>query len=61
MNRELVRPYFPEEVARVEARQCPSCGTDTNNATFRDTHSAKEFTISGLCQGCQDLIFKGDD
>ena len=31
------------------------CGMPTDG--FRDELSAKEFTISGLCQKCQDKIF----
>jgi hypothetical protein len=31
------------------------CGNDING--FRDAISAKEYTISGLCQACQDKIF----
>ena len=29
--------------------------------TFRDALSRKEFTISGLCQKCQDAFFGGGD
>ena len=40
------------------AKVCPFCKTDTNNATFRDECSEREFEISGLCQDCQDETFK---
>jgi hypothetical protein len=34
---------------------CPSCLKEI--AGFKDKLSIKEFTISGLCQECQDKIF----
>lgn len=38
------------------------CGKPAPPESFRDALSAKEFTISGLCQECQDLVFgTGDD
>ena len=35
---------------------CASCGA--KNLLFRDELSMKEYTISLLCQNCQDLIFE---
>ena len=29
--------------------------------TFRDESSRKEFSISGLCQACQDKVFKPNE
>ena len=34
---------------------CISCGCDANH--FRDELSRKEYTISCLCQDCQDKVF----
>ena len=34
---------------------CVSCGKAVNS--FRDGLSKKEYTISGICQECQDLVF----
>lgn len=34
---------------------CPSC--QKKITTFTDDQSIKEFTISGLCQECQDKTF----
>ena len=34
---------------------CSWCGKPATN--FRDTLSAKEYTISGFCQSCQDKTF----
>ena len=39
--------------------ECVTC--DDPDMKFRDTLSHKEWTISGMCQKCQDLTFGGDD
>ena len=36
---------------------CATCGHDALSTSFRDELSWKEFTISGLCQKCQDEVF----
>jgi hypothetical protein len=36
---------------------CVICGTDAN--FFRDDLSRKEFSISRMCQSCQDQTFGG--
>ena len=41
----------------IEQGICAGCGSDVLNTSFRDPLSFKEFTISGLCQKCQDEIF----
>lgn len=33
------------------------CGRSAPPGSFRDALSAKEFTVSGLCQSCQDEMF----
>ena len=38
---------------------CLVCGGPANS--FRDKLSRKEWEISGLCEKCQDEIFKGDN
>jgi hypothetical protein len=38
---------------------CMSCGLGAKN--FRDELSEREYTISGLCQVCQDQIYFTDD
>ena len=37
---------------------CPHCKKLICFEDFKDKLSLKEFTISGLCQSCQDLTFK---
>ena len=36
---------------------CASCGEEVDPLKFRDFISQKEWTISGLCQVCQDDYF----
>lgn len=45
---------------RKANKKCPFCGKDMSNprGQFRDALSYKEFGISGLCQDCQDKVFK---
>ena len=35
----------------------PTFGCGAKATDFRDEVSRKEYTISGLCQSCQDLVF----
>jgi hypothetical protein len=45
-------------VSRVGAVSENSCVTCSGEAkSFRDAISKKEYTISGMCQSCQDSIF----
>ena len=39
----------------ISGNACVSCGEDASE--FEDSLSRKEYTISGLCQSCQDYIF----
>jgi len=48
---------FDEEMKKLEKQICPLCDKKVNINDFRDNLSIKEFTISGLCQECQDKIF----
>lgn len=55
---EFLAKFFPEQVARLEAGLCPTCGGEVKE--FRNALSRKEFEISGMCQKCQDSVF-GED
>lgn len=44
-------------VMKLEGK-CPFCEKAVKADEFRDELSRKEFKISGLCQSCQDEIFK---
>jgi hypothetical protein len=39
----------------IESDTCVTCGRKAD--TFRDGLSKKEFSISGMCQQCQDSVF----
>lgn len=43
----------------IASCNCAICGGPANE--FRDELSRKEFSISGLCQKCQDLVFGGEE
>ena len=40
---------------KIKSSACISC--ETTEVTFRDTLSETEYTISGMCQKCQDNFF----
>lgn len=42
--------------ATIRADRCMLCTEDAKE--FRDNLSRKEYTISGMCQKCQDKIFE---
>lgn len=46
-----------EKFARKERGEYPRCGKVIDVSSFRDALSRKEFSISGFCQECQDVIF----
>ena len=39
----------------------PPFGCGRSATSFRDKLSQKEFSISGLCQPCQDIIFENEE
>lgn len=49
-------------VSRIGAVAEASCVTCSGEASsFRDSLSQKEYTISGMCQSCQDSVFGVSD
>ena len=42
-------------VATIRGNKCMTCNGEANE--FKDSLSAKEYTISGMCQVCQDKTF----
>lgn len=59
MNENIMRQFgFGKEIDRVKAGLCPFCNKTIDPADFKNELSKKEFTISGLCQACQDDFFK---
>ena len=63
MNRDIMKLAFPEEMELIDAGKCPSCRMppwidQCGNPVFKDKLSLEEYRISGLCQECQDAVFK---
>jgi RNA polymerase-binding transcription factor DksA len=57
---DLYKPIFQinkKAHERVEHGFCADCGDPIKEEDFRDEQSKKEYSISGLCQRCQDDIF----
>jgi uncharacterized protein with PIN domain len=48
-----------DRVTTIRKDRCVSCKTSVNNVEndFRDALSLREYSISGLCQTCQDKIY----
>jgi len=54
LNKPVFR-LFPERADRVIRSQCVTCAEPVGD--FKDAISKKEYSISGMCQTCQDSIF----
>lgn len=55
---DLNKPAFramPKAAQRVKQHLCPCCGKPVGE--FRDELSKREYSISGMCQACQDSVF----
>lgn len=48
---------FPKSMENIKENKCPICGKDIKEEDFKDELSKKEYTISGMCQDCQDKTF----
>lgn len=58
MNKEIIRKFFGNDIInQIENSICPICKEKININDFRTNLDIKEYTISGLCQKCQDRIF----
>ena len=57
----MVEAGFKDKVDLIKSRKCPFCKNVINMKDFKDELSKKEFKISGLCQVCQDDIFKEEE
>ena len=53
----LIQAGLGKNVDRVNKGICPTCNRKINPQHFKDPLSFKEFTISGMCQKCQDEVF----
>ena len=53
---------FDKTVAdRVRANRCTICGAPIFETDFADELSKKEYSISGMCQRCQNKAFRSDE
>ena len=63
VNQAATRPFArlaasllgDEHLTALDEGRCPMCTGPITE--FRDSLSAKEFNISGMCQDCQDRVF----
>lgn len=55
---DIMEAVFPTETKRRKTGHCPFCAAKVNEEEFRDEASRKEFSLSGLCQNCQDDFFQ---
>jgi len=46
---------------RVRANRCTICGAPIFETDFADELSKKEYSISGMCQRCQNKAFRSDE
>jgi len=59
MNKDIMRAAgFNDHVEKVEHGFCPFCSEPISIGEFTDELSKREYKISGLCQKCQDKMFK---
>ena len=49
--------FWPGAADLVKSGRCTDCATEIKEDNFRDELSKKEYSISGLCQKCQDEVF----
>lgn len=70
LNQEIPKmPDFSKPVFKlfttaaedIKAGKCPMCARELASTPFRDLLSEREFSISGMCQVCQDSIFGSGD
>ena len=50
-----IEKAFPGTAEAIENKQCPLCHEPITG--FRDKGSEHEYSLSGMCQVCQDKIF----
>jgi len=58
VSKRPVDIIFPDMYKLKQEGKCPTCGQSINQKDFKDPLSVREFKISGMCQKCQDKVFK---
>lgn len=56
LNKPAFR-IFPDAKERIENNKCPICTKEIKEEDFNDELSKSEYTVSGLCQSCQNKTF----
>lgn len=51
---------MPNHARLADEGKCPTCEKIIKEEEFRDDLSKQEYSISGLCQTCQDSVFQED-
>jgi hypothetical protein len=54
--KDAIESLFPGTAKAIAEHRCPLCSNPIGG--FRDRLSEREYEISGMCQGCQDRIFR---
>lgn len=60
MEQSLKDLFGIDRVKVISDDLCATCGKAVTTLSFRNAISLKEYTISGMCQECQDSVF-GED
>lgn len=55
---QAVHMLFPERVKLAEQGKCVECESEIKEEDFSDRLSIKEYGMSGLCENCQNKVFK---
>ena len=59
MNEEILKTFgFNKELENIKQGLCPFCNEKIDPEEFRDELSKKEYSMSKICQKCQDKMFK---
>jgi hypothetical protein len=53
-----IEGMFPGTKHAIDHSKCPLCRSDIDKTKFADALSLKEYYISGMCQNCQDEMFR---
>jgi hypothetical protein len=56
-KRSLKELKIGQKIAMFKDYRCSLCSLRVDIEEFRNQVFFREFRISGLCQGCQDLVF----
>ena len=55
-----IEKFFPGTVQAIRENKCPCCTAFIVESAFKDALSLKEYSISGMCQTCQDECFTNE-